>query len=90
MPCITNKVVLSYKQSNSDIFVLFHKVAVLFVLLCHRDVGASAQTYHVGARFEALTEGVLMAPLDPRYTQVGFNLISVQVWQWNTIGANHK
>ena len=30
--------------------------------------------------FEALIEGVLMAPLDPRYTQVGFNLISVQVW----------
>ena len=33
----------------------------------------------MGAHFEALTEGVLMAPLDPRYTQVGFNLISVQV-----------
>ena len=34
----------------------------------------------MGARFEALDEIVLMAPLDPRYTQVGFNLISVQVW----------
>ena len=33
----------------------------------------------MGARFEALIEGVLMAPLDSRYTQVGFNLISVQV-----------
>ena len=33
----------------------------------------------MGARFEALIEGVLMAPLDFRYTQVGFNLISVQV-----------
>ena len=33
----------------------------------------------MGARFEALTEGVLMAPLDPRYTQVGFNSTSVQV-----------
>ena len=32
-----------------------------------------------GARFEALIEGVLMAPLDSGYTQVGFNLISVQV-----------
>ena len=28
---------------------------------------------------EALHEGVLLVPLDPRYTQVGFNLISVQV-----------
>ena len=35
---------------------------------------------HFEAHFEALVEGVLMAPLDPRYTQVGFNLISVQVW----------
>ena len=33
----------------------------------------------MGARFEALIEGVLMAPSDSRYTQVGFNLISVQV-----------
>ena len=33
----------------------------------------------MGARFEALDEGVLMAPLDPRYTQVGFNSIFVQV-----------
>ena len=39
----------------------------------------SLQTYLVGARFEALVEGVLMAPLDSRYDQVGFNLISVQV-----------
>ena len=37
------------------------------------------ETYQVGAHFEALIEGVLMAPLDPRYTQVGFNLICVQV-----------
>ena len=44
-----------------------------------RDVGASAQTYEVGAHFEALIEGVLMAPLDSRYTQVGFHLISAQV-----------
>ena len=33
----------------------------------------------MGALFEALDVGVLMAPLDLRYTQVGFNLISVQV-----------
>ena len=33
----------------------------------------------MGARFEALNEGVLMAPLHPRYTHVGFNMISVQV-----------
>ena len=34
----------------------------------------------MGAHFEAFDEGVLMAPLDHRYTQVGFNFISVQVW----------
>ena len=44
-----------------------------------RDVGASAQTYEVGAHFEALVEGILMAPLDSSYTQVGFNLTYVQV-----------
>ena len=33
----------------------------------------------MGAHFEALNEGVLLVPLDPRYTQVGFNIISVQV-----------
>ena len=33
----------------------------------------------MGAHFEALDEGVLLVPLDPRYTKVGFNLISVQV-----------
>ena len=31
---------------------------------------ANLQTYQEGARFEALTEGVLMAPLDSRYTKV--------------------
>ena len=31
-------------------------------------------------RFEALDEGVLMVPLDLRYSQVGFHLNSVQVW----------
>ena len=42
---------------------------------------ANQQTYQVGARahFEDLDEGVLMALLDPRYTQVRFNSISVQV-----------
>ena len=34
----------------------------------------------MGAHFEALNEGVLVIPLDSRYTQVGFNLVSVQVW----------
>ena len=33
----------------------------------------------MGAHFEALDEGVLLVPLDPRYTQVGFNLVSIQV-----------
>ena len=33
----------------------------------------------MGAHFEALYEGVLVAPLESRYTQVGFNLISVHV-----------
>ena len=43
------------------------------------DVGASLHTYQVGARFKAFREGVLLVLLNPRYTQVGFNLISVQV-----------
>ena len=43
------------------------------------DHGANLKTYQVGAHFEALDEVVLLVPLDPRYTQVGFNLISVQV-----------
>ena len=33
----------------------------------------------MGAHLEALNEGVLLVPLDPRYTQVRFNLVSVQV-----------
>ena len=45
----------------------------------HKDIEASLQTYQVGAHFEALDEGVLVAPLDSRYTQVVFNLISNQV-----------
>ena len=44
-----------------------------------RDVGANVQAYQAGARFKAHTEGVPMASLDSRYTQVRFNLISVQV-----------
>ena len=43
------------------------------------DFGANLETYQVGARFEALDDGVLVAPLDSRYTQVGFNPFSVQV-----------
>jgi len=43
------------------------------------DVGASVQTYEVGANFEAFMKGVLMAPLDSGYTQDGLNLISLQV-----------
>ena len=41
----------------------------------------------MGAHFEALDEGVLRVPLDPRYTQVGFNLISVQVCLNKTISC---
>ena len=37
-------------------------------------------TYRGGGHFEALDEGVLLVLLDPRYTHVGFNHISVQVW----------
>ena len=40
----------------------------------------------MGARFEVLDEGVLMAPLDTRYTQVGFNSISVQVCMGVLVG----
>ena len=49
------------------------------ILITTGDLGASLETYQVGAHFEALDEGVLLVPLDPRCTQVGFNLISVQV-----------
>ena len=45
----------------------------------HKDIEASLQTYQVGAHFKALNESVRMAPLDSRYTQVVFNLITVQV-----------
>ena len=38
-----------------------------------------APDYQVGVHFEVLNEGNLVAPLDSWYTQVGFNLISVQV-----------
>ena len=41
------------------------------------DFGASLETYQVGAYVDALDEGVILEPLDPRYTQVGFNLVSV-------------
>ena len=44
------------------------------------DLGDNLETYQVGAHFEALDEGALLVPLDPRYTQVGINLVSVQVW----------
>ena len=33
----------------------------------------------MGAHFEVLDEGVLLVPLDSRYTQVDSNLINVQV-----------
>ena len=33
----------------------------------------------MGAHFEALDEGVRVLPLEPRYTHIGFNLVSVQV-----------
>ena len=40
----------------------------------------------MGARFEALIEGVLIAPLDYRYTEVGFNFISAQVCDDSNLG----
>ena len=45
----------------------------------HKDFDASLQTYQVGAHFKALNERVLVVPLESRCTQVGFNLVSVQV-----------
>ena len=45
----------------------------------HKDFDANLQTYQVGAHLKALDEGLHVAPLDSRYAQVGFNLISVQV-----------
>ena len=42
----------------------------------------------MGAHFEALDEGVRVAPLDSRYTQVGINLNSVQVYgTWEKVHA---
>ena len=41
----------------------------------------------MGAHFEAFDGGVLLVPLDPRYTQVGFNIISVQVCNGITLLA---
>ena len=32
--------------------------------LGHKDLEAKGQLYHVGARFEALCEGILMSALD--------------------------
>ena len=45
----------------------------------HKYFEASLQTYQVVAHFEALNEPVLKAPSDSRYTQITFNLISIQV-----------
>ena len=50
------------------------------------QAGISLQTYQMRAHFEAFIEGVLMAPLNFRCTQVGLNLISVQVWCALTAG----
>ena len=45
-----------------------------------RSLDASlVHTNKVGAHLEALDEGVLMVPLNPRYTQVGLNSVFVQV-----------
>ena len=46
-----------------------HTVDVVWIQASDDD--ASLQTYQVGARFELLI--VHEAPLDSRYTQVGFN-----------------
>ena len=47
----------------------------------YRDDGTNVPTYQVRAHSEALDEGVLVAPSVPRYTRVGFNIFSVQVWE---------
>ena len=49
----------------------------------------------MGAHCEALGQGVVLVPLGPRYTQVGFNLISVQEYNGQKPSqayqlANHK
>ena len=46
--------------------------------------------HQVGAHFEAHSKGVLMAPLDPRYTQVGFDSISVQLHYRSFLRAPRK
>ena len=47
--------------------------------LAIKGLGTASSEYQVGAHLKALDEGILLVPLDPRYNQVGFNLISVQV-----------
>ena len=42
----------------------------------------------MGAHFEALDEGVLLVPFDSRFTQVGFNVISVEVCLTNIMATN--
>ena len=83
--------------SNDD--VMKSMTSLLLILFGKKVGGAAAppaplattplnlQTYQVGAHFEALSEPVLMAPSDSRYTEVGFNLFSVQVWtiKWGLI-----
>ena len=41
----------------------------------------------MGSCFEALVKGILIAPLDSRYTQVGLIQISIQVLAWIDGGA---
>ena len=48
-------------------------------------MGANLDTYKVGAHFEDLDDGVLLVPLESRYTQFGFNLLFVQVCMSDTV-----
>ena len=41
--------------------------------------GMLVLAYRVGGSFKALNKGVLLVPLDSRYTQIGFNIVFVQV-----------
>ena len=43
-----------------------------------KALDASLEPHQVGAHIKALNEGILVAPLDSRYTQVGFNLVPVR------------
>ena len=82
IPTALHQLLDRWSHSCMELLYEIHpKVAIIVFLLPLTNLeNATSQWYRkVGAHFEALDMGVLLVLLDPRYTQVGFNLISVQV-----------